>query len=251
MQRSIIDREIVVQHYPVNLDILLDGKCNLGCPHCFQKTPGQYIQKLETAYFKDELLEFLKYATMVCLCGGEPTICQEYNMLIDLIRKADGARILIMTNGHFVIQKIIPNIDIFDGISISVDAIDAETYHMVRPAKDEHYNWDRLYANIKRLLKTPRECFIDYSFLINGYNYKQIPDMIRWSKDHGVNTILLSEVFNMKYNVNEQRQKQLDFIYNYPEQVLPLVDKAVQLAGDLNVNLIYQFSSIGRVGTTF
>lgn len=248
MLQSVKDKETIVKHYPVNVDLILDASCNLKCPHCFQQLDGQHVKHLAIEENKEEYLAFFKRATLVALCGGEPTICNNYDFTMSLLKEANAAQILLMTNGHFLIQKVMPNLSLFHAISISVDAADKDTYHLVRPGRNEHYTWDRLMFNINKLSEKPKTYFLDFSFLITGFNYKQMPDMLDLAKKYNVNTVILGEVMSVDYKVGPERQYAYNFVYNNPGLVNEYLEKALVVAKQSGLRVVYQFPSLKKCG---
>jgi len=125
----------------------------------------------------------------------------------------------------------------------------------MRPSSDPTYNWDRLMFNIAKLSNIHK--YHDFSlgmlFVINGYNYHQIPDMIRLSKQYQANIVCLNEMFHMPYDNPLLTSEQKDKITwghrqeNYNE-LLQSLNEGLELAKYLGQPVAYQFPTIGKSG---
>jgi sulfatase maturation enzyme AslB (radical SAM superfamily) len=242
MQENIENKNIEVTHYPPLLDLTLDGICNLKCKHCLQRLTGDYgTPYLPIENFKDELLEFCKRAIYITLTGGEPTIAKNYDMTLDIIQEAKGGRIDLVTNGHFLIQKVIPKINLFHNFFISVDAASSQVYSEVRPGNSPNYNFDRLLVNLSKLKQTKeryRTFITTFVFVINGYNYHEIPEMIYLAKEYGADNIKMVNAWNLPYKYDK---KKILWCHSNPEAVRKKLDLAIENAKILDIPLMYCF----------
>lgn len=252
MNQNMINRKIVVDHHPVHLELSLDHLCNMQCPHCFQKVNPAPQNYLPITAFRDELCEFLRRACTVCVFGGEPTVCKDYDTFIALAREASGARIDTITNGHFIIQKILPDIDLFHNISVSIDAVDEDVYNKIRKSSDEHYNWDRLMFNITKMnqKKTKLRTFTTtFLFVINGFNYHQIPDMILFSKNNNADKVVITEIAELPYKMSAEQLDKVTWIFRNPQILSNYVDQGLEVAHKQKMYTDYHFKSVGKCGS--
>jgi sulfatase maturation enzyme AslB (radical SAM superfamily) len=249
IQESINNKEIIVKHYPTFFEIMLDGACNLRCPHCCQKqwTPMRHLQ---IQYFQNELLDFLKHASLISLLGGEPTVCQDYNLFMSLVKEANSAKVSIVTNGHFIIEKILPNISLFETIRVSIDAANADTYSKVRPSIDSHYNWDRLNFNLQFLSKRRNQIDnITFVYVINGYNYTEMTDMITLADKYKCNFVVFYEILDTPYiKLDQERRTIFRFTLDNPGVVNGYLEKAMLRAKELGITIQYSFTSLNKFG---
>jgi MoaA/NifB/PqqE/SkfB family radical SAM enzyme len=246
-KQSIAAGEKIVNHYPLHFDLVLGGYCNLKCHHCYQR--GNNIEPLNIVNFINEISTFMRHASIVYLLGGEPTVCPDYNVVIDVARRIGGKRLSLCTNGHFIIQKIIPNIDLFQTISVSLDACSAESYKKTRFSYDAHYDWDRLMHNLK-YLKRHRDNIstLEFMYVITKHNYHEMSKMVEMASDFKA-SIRFMEPLQISYaHLNEyNRQSILWTIGN--EQISDSLDMALENAAEKNVRIEYQFASISRCGS--
>lgn len=244
-QTSMISQEVIVDHFPVCLEIYLDDACNLNCPFCCQRQ-GTKIGKLDISHLQAELLEYLQNSIEIGVIGGEPTVCEYYDTLMQLISQTGERKTKIVTNGHLIKDKIIPYIECFKEIQISIDASNAEIYNQVRPSNNPHCNWLNLIDNIEYITKKYPNLDIGLVFLISGYNYKDMPNMIDLANHYGIRRIFLYEVFNIPYaNANSETQKTLHFTHTHPEVWRSYAESAIAKIKDYNMNAIYLLQSLG------
>ena len=240
-----------VTHYPLFLELCLNYTCNMNCPYCHQKTSETANHYVPVKHFKNELVEFLRRALSVTLIGGETTICADYDLVIEAAKEAGGAKVDVVTNGHFMIQKILPNAELFGTIYISVDAASAETYAKVRPSRDEHYNWDRLVFNIQKMAQRKRN-YIVMSFVISGYNYKEMSDMVLFAKKHKADRVYFTEVFDRPYVFkSKEEEDMITWQQKYPDTIKDSIHKALMQAKESNMTVEYQFPRLGMCGVSF
>lgn len=244
IKKNIIDKKTNVDHYPLYIELCLNYTCNMSCPYCHQKTNRSSKHYVPIKYFQNELFDYLQHSLNVLLIGGEPLICDDYELIIDLTRKAQGAKLNIVTNGHFIIQKVLPNIDLINTVFVSIDASSEKTYSKMRYSFDEHYNWDRLLVNISKLAKQKNICRV-FLFVITGYNYTEMPDMIKMSHEYGAHSVCFTELFEKPYVFqNIEDAQNASVIKKNPHLVMPYLREAIQFAKDLNINFSYNFPSI-------
>lgn len=247
-------KQSFVSHYPALMILEMDVKCNLDCPHCWQKP--QRDQR-EDAHFtlhdkQDEFKEFVRHGMVVGLIGGEPTICKDYDLACRLIKEADGARVDLTTNGHFG-ARVADRIELFTQICFSCDAASPATYATVRPAQHNNpkFDFDNLLRGIsevvsatERLAEKPH---LLMRFTITGQNWKEMPEMVRTAHRLGVQAVEFWELFDRTYtwltirhNVNLHSFK--TDLHSFKE----CFQEARQEAARLGVNLDYRLPCIGE-----
>lgn len=201
--------EASVSHYPSLIQLFIDVKCNLACPHCNQNNMREIdrvsgnpdYHYLDVHSFDSELDEFFKYATEVFILGGEPCICRDFDYLIGKLKAADGARLSLYTNGHFM-NKIIPELDVYHHITVSVDAPNAEVYAQMRPSPSGKFDFAHLEDNLRRLQEANRKraqpVATMLSFVITGSNYMYMPEMVEFTKRMDIDRVDFAEVYDPK-----------------------------------------------------
>jgi uncharacterized radical SAM superfamily Fe-S cluster-containing enzyme len=242
---NINSKNTYVDHYPLLLEIILDGICNMECFHCCQA--GAKMYPLPINNFKEEMINFLKYAVSCYLLGGEPTICNDYDNFISFVKEANGALLNIMTNGHFIIEKVLPNMDYISDLTVSVDAATPETYAKIRTSKNNNYNFDRLLFNLRRLNDHTKRKRVNvvYSNVIDGLNYHEMNDMVLLAVEHKANAIFIGEVVDITYSID--KQDIIKWGLNN-EIVAEYLYKSIETAKKQGIHLCYNFPSLNKVG---
>ena len=120
-------KEYPNRYFP-KINIMLTGKCNYNCIHCFNASDNLPLMS-EWKY--DELLDFLDQADecgfhAFTLTGGEPMLHPQF---MDIVREIYSRNMMIFeinTNGSFISQKILDemkDINCIPLIKISFDGI--------------------------------------------------------------------------------------------------------------------------------
>jgi MoaA/NifB/PqqE/SkfB family radical SAM enzyme len=256
-KESFYGQQTIVSHYPVIIELPFDWYCNMRCPHCNQRRiVDKHIDtRLKIQDFRQELIDFLSYAIEVCVLGGEATICPDWNPLMNMVMIAGGAKINLVTNGQFLIQKVIPNIELFNNISVSADAATAKTYSKVRPSNDDVYNFDRLIFNLQKVSQLKKIyhsfCF-SLSFVINGYNYHEMKEMAELCKEFNCDVVCFNETSYLPYD--ELTIDEIDYVkWGHKKEnfqvINNLLDESLALAKKYGIEVFYQFPlSIKRCG---
>ena len=76
----------------------------------------------------EEFQSFLKHARELLLVGGEPTVSPRFNKILDYVEMAGGAGICLITNGQNLKKKVLPRVNLFREVNVSIDAASANTY---------------------------------------------------------------------------------------------------------------------------
>ena len=253
--KNIHEKKIAVDHYPISLDLALDGICNLKCRQCTQKLYETPMQKLDIQKFKNELYDFLQHALTIDIIGGEPTVCSDYDLLLNMVKSAGGAKATINTNGHLISKKIIPYIDSFSKIAVSIDAVNANTYDQIRISSNPKiYNWDNILNNLQSLkeARLANQFESVLIFVINGLNYKDMNEMIDLSVYYGIDTVCITETINDVYNKydcdNDTRQNLFLWTHHNPTITTKHLNEAILYAASKPINIYYMFPSLNRTG---
>ncbi|MGH8897819.1 MAG: radical SAM protein [Egibacteraceae bacterium] len=148
----------------------LRSPCNLGCAYCYFGTiedhrlgpptqPGQlsHISRGDLSFADIEA--FLRTIgdsdiARVFLAGGEPLIWPQTLTVVEILKAADVA-VVICTNGIPLnrpeISERIISLSV-DGVSVSLDSIDAEDNDRYRPSRNGVHGWADVVSGIRRLI---------------------------------------------------------------------------------------------------
>lgn len=183
---------------PVNVEIDLSNRCNLGCFGCHfahthtrgplantarleQHLPGGDVMDTQLARrILDELADYgIKSVTWTG--GGEPTLHRSFDSIIDYAGIV-GLEQGIYTNG----TQITPGRALLmkralEWVYVSLDECTAESYQVSKKVDA----FDKASAGIRNLVNAPGAAVIGIGFLLHAGNFRQIEDMVQLSRQLG------------------------------------------------------------------
>lgn len=163
--------------------------CNFKCIHCYENAGKKADDELTT----DEIIEGIDKLSRlgvasIAFSGGEPTV---HPGIIDLIKHAseDGMYVSMATNG-FKTAKIERAKEFADAglefVQISLDGLNPETHDNFRGVPN---SWNRAVQSIKNFLELG--VFVEVSTTVTQENYEEIPGMIDFMRELGVEWFML------------------------------------------------------------
>lgn len=163
--------------------------CNFNCIHCYENAGKKADDELTT----DEIIEGIDKLSRlgvasIAFSGGEPTV---HPGIIDLIKHAseDGMYVSMATNG-FKTAKIERAKEFADAglefVQISLDGLNPETHDNFRGVPN---SWNRAVQSIKNFLELG--VFVEVSTTVTQENYEEIPGMIDFMRELGVEWFML------------------------------------------------------------
>jgi radical SAM protein with 4Fe4S-binding SPASM domain len=181
--------------------------CNLRCPECpsglrqFTRPTGSMSIELYTKVI-DQLSPHLLYLTLYF--QGEPLLNSHF---IEMVKYAKQRKIVISTstNGHFLDDASARAVveSGLDRLIISMDGIDQATYEKYRSGG----NLETVKLGIANILKWKKELnvhhpFVELQFLVLGTNEHQLPQIRKFARTAGVDSLLLksAQLYNRKDN---------------------------------------------------
>lgn len=174
---------------PLQVDIIVTGKCNLACPYC-SNNEGNKKKDLSTKKwmdFFDELGELC--IERVTLSGGEIFLRSDIFTLIDGIIK-NKMRYSLYSNGTLITDEIITLLSEgkrkirLDKIQISIDGSCAEVHNRSRP----HDSFEKAIRSLKLLHNSGFPAVVRVT--VNKYNMNDLPDIARFLlEDIGIKKI--------------------------------------------------------------
>ena len=206
--------------YPVSIELSLTNTCNLNCEWCCDSTirskyPGHADKKILFDLFSDLKQGGTKGITVEG--GGEPTLHPDFSEIIDKIQENNMA-IGLFTNG-VVVDEIVPNMDSFEWIRVSLDADNPYTFKKFKGAD----KFETVMKNIERLAKRKNKTVLGVGHVATRYNIGNIEDIIEKLKDMGVDYFYIRPVEdNPRYSsrndlewLNHYSDEHFDVITNY------------------------------------
>lgn len=234
INRNFQNQKIVVDNYPAFIQIFLDYKCNLNCPHCFQfpgrNSPVDYgLQIVE----KPDFFEFLSHAETLNILGGEATLLKSYDKTIEYCKKLPDLNVLLTTNGCFLENKVIPHMDCITEIVISVDGVTPEVYSDMRPSPSGKYDFEHLcnqFELLKEALQHHRT-YVALSFTVCSKNYTQMPDFVDFAAKYNIPQINVYEIAEMEYDWLSLKDRVKLAVYQHDTQRLRELAEETMLRG--------------------
>ena len=185
--------------------------CNFKCGYCLPN--GYQKNKSDNRKFLDidEIKRLARGLSELGVCkirltGGEPTIRKDFFDIIKILKNESGIKkVVITTNGYRLdkISKEISNVSL-DGINISVDSLDRETFKLVTG----HDRLPEILQGIKNLQNLKFENIKVNAVLLRGINDSK-KDFSAWA-----NFIKLNKI-DFRYIELMQTGDGLDYFKKY------------------------------------
>lgn len=192
--------------------------CNFKCIHCYENAGKKADDELTT----DEIIEGIDKLSKlgvasIAFSGGEPTV---HPGIIDLIKHAseDGMYVSMATNG-FKTAKIERAKEFADAglefVQISLDGLNPETHDKFRGVPN---SWNRAVQSIKNFLELG--VFVEVSTTVTQENYDEIPRMIDFMRELGVEWFML---YNFIPTGSGSEVRELDLTPKQRNEILKLI----------------------------
>lgn len=187
-----------------SFDIEISSACNLSCINCAYNKSISKKQFMTLENFiniqKHIEAQFPQNRSISLIGLGEQTLHPQFSIIVDNLKSGMKKDLFISTNGT-TLKELYNDLNKFDYVSVSVDAISSLVYNKVRPG----FDFDRLVQSFSLLrpLKIKQS-----SFVINEDNAHEAKDFIAFSLDHGFNRIYF-EIANSPWHQNHKDLKPL------------------------------------------
>jgi len=236
-----------VQIYPTN-------KCNLRCIFCFQQLQEynltDTVKRRRWFEITKELCE-LGVKKILISGGGEPLCKSKLTLGIMKIVKHYGLKGRIINNGTLWTKKLVnETIKIgWDNIIFSIDGANPITHNYL---KGKRKAFNRIIDNIKLFNKYKDRPSLEFTTVLNIYNYKEIPEIIKLASDLKIKSIIVEPVCVNNPNVEKIKLNQKQRKY-FQEKIIP---KSQKLATSLNINTNFpkfsklEFEKTGKLRNT-
>jgi len=241
IERNFQQRSVTVDCYPAYIQVILDYKCNLDCGHCFQFT-GRHSNvdySLNIARMPD-FDEFMAHVDTLDLIGGEATLLQSYDEIIARTANLSHMRLSLTTNGQFLETKVIPYLDRFYNLIISVDSATGEGYAKMRPSPSGNFDFDRLCTQLEilRQAKRGKNINTNATFVVCGENYQELPLFVDLAAMYEIDQINLIEVLPLDYFwLSSNKQSRLMLHKNDLPRLEDLIAETKERARELGVRV--------------
>lgn len=207
---------------PTFVILLLTRRCNSKCKMC-QIAYKPFEEEMSTNQIKNLMLNLKGWLGpfIMKFDGGEPTLRKD---VWELISFADSLKIrpMLTTNGTLITKKNIPLL-IKSGlkdIKISLDSLNPETYKKIR-GKNFH---KRVLKTITLLKKHTKNIGISLSITITKHNVNELPELIEFTKQKKLNSIIFCPLISMHSNI----KKELCHSWPDPKKVEFAINKVIK-----------------------
>lgn len=163
--------------------------CNMRCVHCYESAGKRDKNELSSEEVINGLDRMSKAGvTSVAFSGGEPSI---HPHILDFIRYTENSGIYaaMATNGYILADKRKYNEFIDAGlkfVQISIDGVNPRTHDSFRRVNGA---WERAVESVKNFVDA--EIFVEVATTVTEYNLDEIPEMIDFVRDLGVDWFML------------------------------------------------------------
>lgn len=188
------------QPAPINVEIDLSNRCNLGCRGChfaYTHTRGPLAagkptaegvgdagDLLDTALILNAMEEMqgMGVRSVTWAGGGEPTLHPDFDEIIDACPLPQG----IYTNGTLITDERAALLkQRMEWVYISLDRHSRESYRQYK----QSYAFERAIAGIDALVSAPGSATIGVGYLISRENIHTLDEMIRSRRILGVDYV--------------------------------------------------------------
>ncbi|HBA26230.1 MAG TPA: hypothetical protein DCY98_02360 [Nitrospinae bacterium] len=202
-KRSKFDSE-TVNYKPIRLGIFASFNCNLSCDMCLthskkiKNNPYKYqgSKEMDFETFKKIIKKFPHTTLLSFIGNGEPLLCKDLFKMMEYGHRHKMS-ISLFTNGVLIdkfAEKIVSSP--IDEINISVNAHNRKNYSKITGISE--LTFDKIVNNVESLVKERNikklKLTISLSFIITHNNYKEIPEIIQFSENLGVDCISLNNI---------------------------------------------------------
>jgi len=181
--------------YPIYMEVSPVGACNHRCTFCGLDFMEYQNRRLETAMFKERLIELGKLGLKSIMYAGEgePFLHQDMVALTRHTKKA-GIDVAFTTNGSLLKNDIVDQIlGLTSWIKVSFSAGTPETYAKIHNTKARDF--DRVIENLSYAIKIRREnnydCTIGMQLLLLPENQHEVVTLAKLARDIGLDYLVV------------------------------------------------------------
>lgn len=156
---------------------------------------------MDFATFKDIVDRFRNTIRLNFIGNGEPLLCKELFRMIKYAKEKQKMTTALVTNG-LLLDQFIDEIlgSSLDFISISVNGHTPEAYKYF--TGHEKAIFDKIVTNVSLLLKKKKfvgsKIEVAISLIVDRFTYKQIPEMIHFAEEIGVDCLTILQCMPSK-----------------------------------------------------
>lgn len=189
---ELLRKKTVLKSIPYVVKLEANNICNLDCEFCYRKTLNYGFGYTSFENFKkmfDPLKDYMYYCAPHYL--GEPFLHKDMARILTYIHKNNVAT-YISSNLNYLTEDLARDVinSGLDLLTVSVDAVDQETYKKYRKGGD----FNLVIKNLKMLVDQKKKLksstpLIELQFIIFKYNEHQIDKVEALAKEIGVDSL--------------------------------------------------------------
>ena len=170
---------------PKEIKINYDYECNYNCIKCRDTViiNSDKQNELYNDIYLPKVVKIAKNAEIVSLLGsGDPLFSRHSRLLMkELVKSYPDIKFKILTNGFFMNEDSLKEIGIqnnIQGVSVSVDAVNRETYEKILRTD----GFDRVMKNIELMAEWKKQGRIEWitmNFVVHLLNYKEMAEFVK------------------------------------------------------------------------
>lgn len=231
----------ILRAYPIFVGLGTDVACNLRCVMCIRQTKSETEVKSGPIIEEKYLIKFVEqvFPTAKILqlnTAGEPLMSRTFDLELELAEKY-SVKLELITNGTLLniknarFKKLVENSHL---ICFSFDSPVKETYESIRIGADfdqavENMRLFQKYRN--QLPKTKRPAF-NIVMVLMKRNLQEVFQMLKFAKEIGADSLGISHLYV------HTKDMEIESLDNCKEEVNEMLLSAVQLAKEIQINLV-------------
>lgn len=219
---------------PLRATLQTTDYCNLHCIMCqiHSQRENHKLRQMPVSGFDCIVRELFPTLVEVHPSNiGEPLLSPWFNYLCEKCKEY-GVLLDITSNGTMLNEStIISILPVLLDIKVSFDGIKKETFEKIRRGSD----YDAITNNIKRFIQLRNslssKATITLQMTLFDFNYKELPEVIKFAKDIGVDKVKAYPVFSFSDDID--KVSFTNILDNYSE----FRSQCVSLANEINLPL--------------
>ena len=211
-----------LRNYPSRIFVETTTRCNLKCQMCVKQSMGGDLEEGDLSLETFKAIEpALPRAEALLLNGiGEPLLHSELEVFIRRAKELmpPGSWVGFQSNGLLLDEsRAVSLMEAgLDKICLSLDAIDPETFRMIREGgevDDLQFAFSALEKARRKVPDSPLKTGVE--FVLMKDNLHQLPDVLRWAAARGASFAIVTHLLPYE----EEHVKQAAYEYNTTEAV--------------------------------
>jgi len=227
-RKEIKEGKVILDSYPVNIQIGCTDLCNYECIMCRKRNDWALPEKTGLS-----IIEFLPYIKTLWWQGGEVFLYKNFNTIFDKANE-NYVKQTIITNGSLLNEEIIEKI-IKNNVNLlmSIDATTKQLYEHIRRNGSFENIIEKLNIIDRIRKKYPDSAFtLQMQVVIMKCNYKYVLDILDFAKKYNFHAVNYHPIAEDTENTDEQiffnKFKDIEIMKHITEQMKVVHKKAAE-----------------------